>query len=96
MTPSRPVNGTMVRLIACYRNHSHARSPRMLDGTPSVGKRLIGQMIPIVLPPMVPEAHWRCGTRWVWKIETEFLVSLGMDPEDAVRVVVCEHAIETD
>jgi len=57
---------------------------------------MVGQMIPICLPPVPPDHHWRCDTPWVWQVQPEFLRRLGVDPDDADRIFVCVHAIEGD
>lgn len=96
MSSFRPANGTMVRLVADCVDHCANRKARMRGDAPTPGKRMVGQMIPICLPPVPPDHHWRCDTPWVWQVQPEFLRRLGVDPDDADRIFVCVHAIEGD
>ena len=96
MSSFRPANGTMVRLVADCVDHCANRKARMRGDAPTPGKRMVGQMIPICLPPVPPDHHWRCATPWVWQVQPEFLRRLGVDPDDADRIFVCVHAIEGD
>lgn len=58
--------------------------------------RFIGTPIRIHLPPSKPDWHWKCGTKFVWRVSDEDVIRMAGELPPFGHVYACEHQLEMD